>query len=261
MRCVVVQPPLDSTVRDPSPPNPIRLRNVARHSAVDGVRWLFPCHDGAVDETALRALIEQVRSGEASPDDAVAILRRLPFADLDDAKVDHHRALRQGLPEAVYGPGKTQLTTRVGIDTFGFFLHLGGSNRIPLTYVDNCAEAIVLASITKGVDGEVFNIVDDNLPTSRAFLRMYKKNAKRFGHVYLPYPLFYIFCFFWEKYSQWSEGQLPAVFNPRRCSAYWKKHRYSNKKLKDMLGWKPIVTFEEGAKRFFEYVRQTEVQK
>ena len=34
-------------------------------------------------------------------------LRRLPFADLGFARVDHHRALRQGLPEAVYGPGKT----------------------------------------------------------------------------------------------------------------------------------------------------------
>ena len=41
------------------------------------------------------------------PDEAVAILRRLPFADLGFARVDHHRALRQGLPEAVYGPGKT----------------------------------------------------------------------------------------------------------------------------------------------------------
>jgi NCAIR mutase (PurE)-related protein len=48
-----------------------------------------------------------VRSGVLSPDDAVSRLRRLPFADLGFAKVDHHRALRQGLPEAVYAPGKT----------------------------------------------------------------------------------------------------------------------------------------------------------
>lgn len=41
------------------------------------------------------------------PDDAVARLRRLPFADLGFARVDHHRPLRQGLAEAVYGPGKT----------------------------------------------------------------------------------------------------------------------------------------------------------
>jgi len=59
-----------------------------------------------VDEAALVRLMEAVRSGEVHPDDAVAELRRLPFADLGFARVDHHRALRQGLPEAVYGPGK-----------------------------------------------------------------------------------------------------------------------------------------------------------
>jgi len=60
-----------------------------------------------MDETAVRQLLDDVRSGALSADDAVARLRRLPFADLGFAKVDHHRALRQGLPEAVYGPGKT----------------------------------------------------------------------------------------------------------------------------------------------------------
>jgi NCAIR mutase (PurE)-related protein len=61
----------------------------------------------AMDEAALRALIESIRSGATSPDDAVARLRRLPFADVGEALVDHHRALRQGAPEAVYGPGKS----------------------------------------------------------------------------------------------------------------------------------------------------------
>jgi NCAIR mutase (PurE)-related protein len=60
-----------------------------------------------VDEAALVRLMDAVRSGDVHPDDAVAELRRLPFADLGFARVDHHRSLRQGLPEAVYGPGKT----------------------------------------------------------------------------------------------------------------------------------------------------------
>lgn len=60
-----------------------------------------------MDEPAVRQLLDDVRSGAVSADDAVARLQRLPFADLGFAKVDHHRALRQGLPEAVYGPGKT----------------------------------------------------------------------------------------------------------------------------------------------------------
>jgi len=60
-----------------------------------------------VDDAALRALLDDVRRGALGPDEVVGQLRRLPFADLGFAKVDHHRALRQHLPEAVYGPGKT----------------------------------------------------------------------------------------------------------------------------------------------------------
>jgi NCAIR mutase (PurE)-related protein len=60
-----------------------------------------------MDEAALRALLDDVTAGRTSADDAVAALRRLPFADVGDALVDHHRALRQGMPEAVYGPGKS----------------------------------------------------------------------------------------------------------------------------------------------------------
>lgn len=60
-----------------------------------------------MDEPALRQLLEDVRTGAVHPDHAAARLRRLPYADLGFAKVDHHRALRQGIAEAVYGPGKT----------------------------------------------------------------------------------------------------------------------------------------------------------
>jgi NCAIR mutase (PurE)-related protein len=60
-----------------------------------------------MDAAALRLLLDEIREGTRSPDDAVRALQRLPFADLGYARVDHHRALRQGLPEAVYGRGKT----------------------------------------------------------------------------------------------------------------------------------------------------------
>jgi len=60
-----------------------------------------------MDEQQLRALIDGIRTGSVTPDAAVEELRRLPFADVGDALVDHHRALRQGMPEAIYGPGKS----------------------------------------------------------------------------------------------------------------------------------------------------------
>jgi pyridinium-3,5-biscarboxylic acid mononucleotide synthase len=60
-----------------------------------------------VNADAIRKLFEQVRTGRLSPDDAVDRLRHLPFEDLGFAKVDHHRALRAGMPEVVFGERKT----------------------------------------------------------------------------------------------------------------------------------------------------------
>jgi pyridinium-3,5-biscarboxylic acid mononucleotide synthase len=56
---------------------------------------------------SIRKLFEQVRKGKLSPDGAVDRLRHLPFEDLGFAKVDHHRALRAGMPEVIFGQGKT----------------------------------------------------------------------------------------------------------------------------------------------------------
>jgi len=56
---------------------------------------------------SIRKLFEQVRQGEITPDDAVQRLRHLPFEDLGFAKVDHHRALRAGMPEVILGEKKT----------------------------------------------------------------------------------------------------------------------------------------------------------
>ncbi|OEU58230.1 MAG: hypothetical protein BA862_09290 [Desulfobulbaceae bacterium S3730MH12] len=159
-------------------------------------------------------------------------------------------------PGVVYGPGNKGITGRVGIGTFGLFLHLGGSNKIPLSYVDNCADAIALAGLTRGCDGEIFNIVDDDLPTSRKFLRMYKQNVEHFKSIYLPHSISYFLCYLWEKYSEWSEGQLPPAFNRKKWSSYWKGNKYSNEKLKKLLGWKPKIGFEEAAMRYFEYQKE-----
>jgi NCAIR mutase (PurE)-related protein len=60
-----------------------------------------------MDELELRNLVNDIGQGVCSVDEALSRLRKLPFAELGYAKVDHHRSLRQGLAEAVYGPGKT----------------------------------------------------------------------------------------------------------------------------------------------------------
>lgn len=158
-------------------------------------------------------------------------------------------------PGHVFGPGNEPITGRVGINTFGVFMHLGGANKIPLTYIDNCADAIALAGVKAGVDGEVFNVVDDNLPSSRLFLRLYKRKVFRFRSLYLPHFASYVLCKMWEKYSVWSEGQLPPAFNTRRWRNNWKKATYSNRKLKKLLGWKPRVSMADALERYFESCR------
>jgi len=155
-------------------------------------------------------------------------------------------------PGAVYGPGRDGIPGRVGINTFGVFLHLGGSNTIPFTYVNNCAEAIVLAGLKGGVEGEAFNVVDDDLPSSRRFLQLYKQNVRRFTSIYVPHAVSYALCYLWEKYSSRSQGQLPPVFNRGRWHSQWKKTRYSNEKAKARLGWTPQVPTAEGLRRYLQ---------
>jgi len=98
--------------------------------------------DRAVDEPELRELIEGVQAGSVAPDAAVDRLRRLPFADLDVARIDHHRYLRQGIPEAVYGPGKSvsQCVQIVGE------LLTGGDGPVLLTRADEDQIAATVAA-------------------------------------------------------------------------------------------------------------------
>jgi nucleoside-diphosphate-sugar epimerase len=159
-------------------------------------------------------------------------------------------------PGYVYGAGNEAISNRVGIGTFGLFLHLGGSNSIPFTFVDNCADAIALAGLKAGVDNQVFNIVDDDLPSSRQFLRLYKRNVRRFRSIYLPHALSYLLCGVWERYSRWSQGQLPPVYNRLAWHAFWKKTHYTNAKAKTLLGWTPQVTTMAGLNVYFRSCRE-----
>ena len=85
-----------------------------------------------MDEANLRVLIEQLQNGEVSADDALIQIARLPFAEVGQAKVDHHRAIRQGLPEAVYAPGKSPQQC---VEIVGELL-TNGSGPVVITRVD-----------------------------------------------------------------------------------------------------------------------------
>jgi nucleoside-diphosphate-sugar epimerase len=183
------------------------------------------------------------------------------FAKVEQDRLVVDYARRLGVPYVlvrpgwVYGPGNPAIHSRVGIGTFGIFLHLGGGNTMPLTYVDNCADAIVLAGLQRGVENEVFNVIDDDLPSSRTFLRLYKERVRRFRSIYLPHALTYLLCAFWEWFSTWSERQVPRTYNRALWHATWKRTIYSNAKLKARLAWQQRVSTNEGLQRHFEGCR------
>lgn len=199
---------------------------------------------------------------ESCPVEQDLIGRYDPYAYAKAKQDDLVRAyaLKIGLPYVIvrpgviFGPGKSRVPGRVGIGTFGIFLHIGHGNPMPLTYVDNCAEAIAQAGLVPGVDSQEFIIVDDDLPTSRQFLRGYKKQARSFLSVPVPYRVFYLFSALWEKYSSSSHGQLPPVFNRKTCRTYFKGNRYSNDKAKNLLCWRPQIGMAEALNRFFASV-------
>ncbi|MFL2761955.1 MAG: nickel pincer cofactor biosynthesis protein LarB [Dehalococcoidia bacterium] len=60
-----------------------------------------------MDEKSLKELIEKVKSGAISTNDAIRVIKALPYEDIGFAKVDHHRGIRKGFPEVIFGEGKT----------------------------------------------------------------------------------------------------------------------------------------------------------
>jgi pyridinium-3,5-biscarboxylic acid mononucleotide synthase len=94
-----------------------------------------------MDQEQLRTLFEQVRDGAMDIDAAMVRMRHMPFEDLGFAKIDHHRALRHGIPEVVFAKGKTadQVVAIAG-------KLLDNARNVLITRADGeCAAAVIAA--------------------------------------------------------------------------------------------------------------------
>lgn len=94
-----------------------------------------------IDENHLRAMLEDFKQNDLGIDEVVAKLRDLPYEDLDFAKIDHHRAIRKGFPEVVFGQGKTP--AQIGSIAAA---HLERSDRLLVTRASPEAYQAVLAA-------------------------------------------------------------------------------------------------------------------
>jgi nucleoside-diphosphate-sugar epimerase len=163
-------------------------------------------------------------------------------------------------PGVVYGPGGGAFSSRVGLQIGPMFFHLGGSNLLPLTFVVNCAEAIVLAAGHPGSAGQVYNVHDDDLPTASRYLREYKRRVKRIRSIRLPYFATCLLARSLEIYRRRSQGQLPGIITPYKVASAWGGNRFDNTKL-HALGWRPLVATPDAMAETFEYLRRQDAKQ
>jgi len=151
-------------------------------------------------------------------------------------------------PGKVYGPSDNPVFPQLGLRIPGMcFLVIGGNNILPLTHVSNCVDAIYLAGTVPGIENGVFNIVDDDLPTQREYLRCYERILPPIPRkVVVPFALFKLIARFFESASVWTKGNIPPIISSYRAHNMWKNLRYDNSRAKSALGWKPRVSTGEG---------------
>ncbi len=200
----------------------------------------------AVDETT------PIESDPARADDyALAKLRQeeLVRDACDELGID----LVVVRPGVVYGPGGGAVSRRVGIKQGSLLVAFGGHNLLPLAYIDNCADAIVLVGEHPSTAGETYNIHDDDLITANNFVRRYRREAEPLKVIKIPKPLGRGLARAVSWYHDYSKGQLPEVIDPHYFRATWGGNQFCNQKLKS-LGWRPEVSTNEGLRRHFAFI-------
>jgi 2-alkyl-3-oxoalkanoate reductase len=122
-----------------------------------------------------------------------------------------------------------------------------------LTHVDNCAAAIVLAAERPEAIGETINVVDDDLPTQRAYERLLRREGVHVARgVPVPYRLARGIADVLDAANRrWFAGRakLPYFMMPAKLDARFRPLRYSNAKAKRVLDWQPTITLAEGVRR------------
>lgn len=159
-------------------------------------------------------------------------------------------------PGVIYGEGRSLLTSRVGLNVGPLLVRMGGSHPLPYTYVDNCAEGLMQAGLVQGVEGETFNLVDDQPLSGHQLLRFIRKHGQRVRSVWVPGVCIQPLSYLYETYSWLTSGQLPPLITRYRSAAIWKPLRYSNAHAKHKLNWQLPISTEQALERTITCLRR-----
>jgi nucleoside-diphosphate-sugar epimerase len=172
------------------------------------------------------------------------------------SKVMQERAAREagldrGLPLVVtrpgvlFGPGQEMAVGRVGLAVGPWLVRVTGGRRLPYCFVDNAADAVVLAGTEQVRAGEAFNLVDDELPSCRDVLWTNRARGRRYRSLPVPYRVMALLAALYEAYYRRTRGMVPLVLSPYRAQAQWKRLLYPNERARTGLGWRPAVPLRE----------------
>jgi 2-alkyl-3-oxoalkanoate reductase len=168
-------------------------------------------------------------------------------------------------PGIIYGPRGKVMFPHIGYNLPGnFFMLVGrGSNLLPLTYIDNTVDAILIAAENDRAVGQAFTIVDDEIEiTQKQYLKRYLEATGDRWRV-LPVPIGFILLPVSVLELAGKIGLVKGKHLPSRYSMAVKycSLRYSSSKARKELNWQPKVGLEEGLRRTFGwYVRGEEVE-
>jgi nucleoside-diphosphate-sugar epimerase len=160
-------------------------------------------------------------------------------------------------PGVVYGKDNTW-TARIGMELgTNRCLVVGGGTLLPITYVENCAQAIVLAAEKEQAIGQTYNIVDDSLPTHRQYLNALNRHREpRMKSLPMPWLVMRLLAataLGVNKIFLGRQAKIPSILRPAALHARCKPAKYTNKLLKDSLGWSPHYGLEEALQRSFDH--------
>ncbi len=133
------------------------------------------------------------------------------------------------------------------------WIRIGGNSQLPLTYVENCAQAIVSACMRQEAIGKTLNIVDSDLPTQKVYtdkiLKLLPRQPSTLGMNWAMMRLLSRGAWFSNKVLFPEKMKLPGIFIPARLEARFKSFRYSNEKAQNILDWQPSFSLDEALKR------------
>jgi nucleoside-diphosphate-sugar epimerase len=151
-------------------------------------------------------------------------------------------------PGFVWGPRHAELAG-MGRRLGRLYVTFGPFARLPLCYVANCADCLVTALGHPAAIGETFNVIDGDDVRVWRYVREYARRTGRRGFVLpVPYRLGLGVAHLAAAVSRslfGQRGKLPSILMPRRFESQFKPIRFSNKKLRQRLGWTPPLTFSE----------------